>query len=100
MNCCDRMTKKRLQCGKIQLIDIISGEDGKQEFKKHKGSTDIIVYDEESKDIDKQNQMTSLKLVVNTLQKEGVRVFYLNGMLSYIKHIILYCSTWYRHICT
>jgi len=80
LNCCDRLTRKRLLCGKIRLEDVISGFSGKEEYKKKKHDCDIIVYDEESSQLDRPGPPSPIKLVVNLLKQEGHTVFYLKGV--------------------
>ena len=90
LNCCDRLTRKRLLCGKIRLEDVISGLPGKEEYKKKKDNCDIIVYDEESNQLDRPGPPLPLKLVVNLLKQEEHNVFYLKGMYLQLYSILLY----------
>ncbi len=80
--CSNRLTLKRLECGKLKLADLVSGDEGKKEFvDKRTSGTDIVVYDDGTSDVEGGNEptKTSLKVVLNCLRKEGEHVYFLKG---------------------
>lgn len=80
--CSNKLTLKRLQCGKLKLSDIVSGDEGKEEYSTKKGHTDIVVYDDTTSDFNCLTPSSPLRLVIDTLHKEGEEVFVLIGGLK------------------
>ena len=78
VSCCDRLTKRRLQGGKASVADLVSGNDAKTLFRELIQS-EIVLYDEKSKDVSSLTPQSSLHLVLTALLKEGKEVSVLKG---------------------
>jgi hypothetical protein len=80
VNCSDRFNRKRLQQGKASLVDLVTSKDGKDLFKR-RGSKDIILYDDHTKDIHQLSPETSMHIVLASLLREGREAYVLKGNL-------------------
>ncbi|XP_069117824.1 dual specificity protein phosphatase 10-like [Argopecten irradians] len=78
VNCCDRFNRKRLQQGKVTLVDLINSKEAKEQFKR-RGSKEVILYDDSTKDLHQLPTDSSLYLVVSSLLREGKEVLVLQG---------------------
>ncbi|XP_070578410.1 dual specificity protein phosphatase 10-like [Ptychodera flava] len=78
ISCSDRLSKKRLQQGKVTLADLVTSTEGKAAFQK-RFSKDVVVYDENTSDLDSLPPMHPLNLVLTTLREEGVSTYFLKG---------------------
>lgn len=78
VNCSDRFNRKRLQQGKASLVDLVTSKDGKDLFKR-RGSKDIILYDDHTKDIHQLSPETSMHIVLASLLREGREAYVLKG---------------------
>ena len=95
VSCCDRLTKKRLQCAKVQIGDLVSpGQEAKEEFFEKRGSssTPVVLYDDSTEELDKLSLTSPLQLVISALHREGVDSFVLKGGLSSFQ-------SRYSHLC-
>lgn len=81
VNCSDRFNRKRLQQGKASLVDLVTSKDGKDLFKR-RGSKDIILYDDHTKDIHQLSPETSMHIVLASLLREGREAYVLKGGLE------------------
>ncbi|XP_063428262.1 dual specificity protein phosphatase 10-like [Mytilus trossulus] len=78
VNCSDRFNRKRLQQGKATIVDLVTSRDGKDMFKR-RGSKDIILYDDHTKDIHQLSPETSMHIVLASLLREGREAYILKG---------------------
>ncbi|KAK3093278.1 hypothetical protein FSP39_013599 [Pinctada imbricata] len=81
VNCSDRFNRKRLQQGKASLVDLVSTKEGKDLFKR-RGSKDIVLYDDHTKDVRTLTPDNGLHLVLTSLKREGKEAFVLRGGLE------------------
>lgn len=81
VNCSDRFNRKRLQQGKVGIVDLVTSKEGKDIFKR-RGSKEIILYDDHTSDIHQLPSETSLHLVLSSLIREGKEAFVLKGGLE------------------
>jgi len=81
VSCCDRFTKRRLQGGKASVADLVSGNEAKTLFKELVQS-EIVLYDDKTKDSSQLSATSPLHLVMTSLLKEGKQVFILKGGLQ------------------
>ncbi|XP_030628762.1 dual specificity protein phosphatase 10 [Chanos chanos] len=81
INCSDKISRRRLQQGKITVLDLISCRQGKDSFK---GifSKDIVVYDENTVDPGRLTPSQPLHVVLESLHREGKDPIVLKGGLS------------------
>ena len=70
VNCSDRFNRKRLQQGKVSLVDLVSTKEGKDLFKR-RGSKEIVLYDDHTKDVRTLTSDNSLHIVLSSLIREG-----------------------------
>uniref|UniRef100_A0A3B5KWD5 Rhodanese domain-containing protein n=1 Tax=Xiphophorus couchianus TaxID=32473 RepID=A0A3B5KWD5_9TELE len=70
INCSDKISRRRLQQGKITVLDLISCREGKDSFK---GifSKEIVVYDESTTDPNRLTSAQPLHVVLESLRREG-----------------------------
>lgn len=78
LSCGDRINRRRLQQCKLPLWDLISSNEGK-EMLKNCGEKEVIIYDENTADLDKLTSSQSLYLVLNALCNYGYQVAVLKG---------------------
>lgn len=78
INCSDKISRRRLQQGKITVLDLISCREGKDSFK---GifSKDIVVYDESTADPNRLTFSQPLHVVLESLRREGKDPIILKG---------------------
>lgn len=81
INCSDRVNKRRLQQGKVNLVDLVSTKEGKDLFKR-KCTKEIILYDDQTSDMCQLGQDTCLSLVLSILLREGRQATVLKGGLK------------------
>ncbi|XP_047429872.1 dual specificity protein phosphatase 10 [Mugil cephalus] len=81
INCSDKISRRRLQQGKITVLDLISCREGKDSFK---GifSKEIVVYDESTADPNRLTSSQPLHVVLESLRREGKDPIVLKGGLS------------------
>ncbi|ESO85488.1 hypothetical protein LOTGIDRAFT_154978 [Lottia gigantea] len=91
---CGGVCKRRLQQGKVSLIDLVTSKEGRNMYKK-KSNKDIIIYDDQTTDTRENPKDTTLNVVINTLFREGKDPFVLKGGLKAFcsRHSDLCCST-------
>jgi len=93
VSCSDRITKKRLQDGKINVGDIISGQEGKDQYRKLESEAKIVVYDESTMELSNLPDTNSLQLLTKTLLKHGKQSrFLIGGLQDFQKHYSVMCS--------
>lgn len=78
INCSDKISRRRLQQGKITVLDLISCREGKDSYK---GifSKEIVVYDESTTDPNRLTFSQPLHVVVESLRREGKDPIILKG---------------------
>lgn len=81
INCSDKISRRRLQQGKITVLDLISCREGKDSFK---GifSKEIVVYDESTMDPSRVTPSQPLHVVLESLRREGKDPIVLKGKSS------------------
>ncbi|EHA98632.1 Dual specificity protein phosphatase 10 [Heterocephalus glaber] len=81
INCADKISRRRLQQGKITVLDLISCREGKDSFKRI-FSKEIIVYDENTNEPSRVMPSQPLHIVLESLKREGKDPLVLKGGLS------------------
>ncbi|XP_067274358.1 dual specificity protein phosphatase 10 [Pseudorasbora parva] len=81
INCSDKISRRRLQQGKITVLDLISCRQSKDSFK---GifSKELVVYDETTVDPGRLTPSQPLHVVLESLRREGKDPIVLKGGLS------------------
>lgn len=84
INCSDKISRRRLQQGKITVLDLLSCREGKDSFK---GifSKEIVVYDESTMDPSRLTPSQPLHVVLESLRREGKDPIVLKGGLSFFR---------------
>lgn len=81
VNCADKISRRRLQQGKITVLDLISCREGKDSFRRI-FSKEIIVYDENTNEPSRVMPSQPLHIVLESLKREGKDPLVLKGGLS------------------
>jgi len=81
VNCTTSMAKKRLQQGKISLVDLVTSEYGKECLRNGKWGK-CVVYDECTSELEKAPSSHPIKLVLSSLLKDGKEALLLKGGLK------------------
>jgi len=81
VNCTTSMAKKRLQQGKISLVDLVTSEQGKERLRNGQWAK-VIVYDESSSELENIPSSHPIKLVLSSLVDNGKEAFLLKGSYS------------------
>ncbi|XP_056424364.1 dual specificity protein phosphatase 10 [Hyla sarda] len=84
INCSDKISRRRLQQGKITVLDLISCREGKDSFKRI-FSKEIIVYDDNTNEPSRVIPSQPLHTVLESLKREGKEPLVLKGGLSSFK---------------
>lgn len=84
INCADKISRRRLQQGKITVLDLISCREGKDSFKRI-FSKEIIVYDENTNEPSRVMPSQPLHVVLESLKREGKEPLVLKGGLTSFK---------------
>ncbi|MEE6473846.1 hypothetical protein FKM82_010191 [Ascaphus truei] len=84
INCSDKISRRRLQQGKITVLDLISCREGKDSFKRI-FSKEIIVYDDNTNEPSRVMPSQPLHTVLESLKREGKEPLVLKGGLSSFK---------------
>ncbi|XP_026551508.1 dual specificity protein phosphatase 10 [Pseudonaja textilis] len=84
INCSDKISRRRLQQGKITVLDLISCREGKDSFKRI-FSKEIVVYDENTNEPSRVMPSQPLHIVLESLKREGKEPLVLKGGLSSFK---------------
>uniref|UniRef100_A0A8D0AZA5 Dual specificity protein phosphatase 10 n=1 Tax=Salvator merianae TaxID=96440 RepID=A0A8D0AZA5_SALMN len=84
INCSDKISRRRLQQGKITVLDLISCREGKDSFKRI-FSKEIVVYDENTNEPSRVIPSQPLHIVLESLKREGKEPLVLKGGLSSFK---------------
>ena len=94
VNCTNPCFRRRLAKGKTTVGDLITSEDGKALFRSRSGK-DVVVYDEDSQEIDNLPANHPTVLVLKSLNKEGTRASLLRGnyciLLFVCNHLFQRC---------
>ncbi|XP_060770158.1 dual specificity protein phosphatase 10 isoform X3 [Neoarius graeffei] len=85
INCSDRISRRRLQQGKITVLDLISSRQSKDSFR---GifSKEIIIYDERTLDPARLSSSQPLLVVLESLRRDGRDPIVLRGGISSFRH--------------
>lgn len=89
INCSDKISRRRLQQGKITVLDLISCREGKDSFKRI-FSKEIIVYDENTNEPSRVMPSQPLHIVLESLKREGKEPLVLKG--TSVLHPRIICS--------
>lgn len=93
VSCSDRITRKRLLDGKISVVDVISGQDGKDLYRSLEAEAEIVVYDENTTELCALPSTHPLSLVTDCLRKHGKKSrFLLGGLEAFKKGYGCMCS--------
>ncbi|XP_067901070.1 dual specificity protein phosphatase 10 [Heterodontus francisci] len=84
INCSDKISRRRLQQGKITVLDLISCREGKDSYKRI-FSKEIIVYDENTNEPNRVMPSQPLHIVLESLKREGKDPLVLKGGHSSFK---------------
>lgn len=87
INCSDKISRRRLQQGKITVLDLISCREGKDSFKRI-FSKEIIVYDENTNEPSRVMPSQPLHIVLESLKREGKEPLVLKGKPPRVPHIV------------
>lgn len=82
ISCSDCITRKRLLCGRIHVVDLVSGtEDAKLRFKESLENENIklVLYDEDTRDASSLPKTHPLKVISSSISKVKKRICYLKG---------------------
>jgi len=82
VSCSDRITKKRLGDGKVKVVDLVSGQEAKDAYRRLEDDAEIILYDESTMEMDALPDSSSLKLLSKSLLKQGKHSKFLQGGLQ------------------
>lgn len=89
VNCTDRLNRRRLQQGKVNLLDLVSTKDGKDMFRKRMVK-EIVVYDDHTDDLTKVSSDNAMHLVLTTLLREGKDAYVLKGKIYVTCRIVIH----------
>lgn len=76
VNCGDRITRRRLQQGRLALWDLVACRQARDQLRR---ARDIVVYDDCTGDLDSPQPSSSLSLVLAVLCQNGARPAVLKG---------------------
>lgn len=82
VSCSDRITKKRLADGKVKVVDIVSGLEGKEIYRRLEDHAEIILYDESTVETSCLPETNPLNLLSKCLMKHGKHSKFLQGGLQ------------------
>jgi predicted protein tyrosine phosphatase len=86
VNCSNRITKKRLSDGKISIEEAISGQEGKELYRRLSSKATLVVYDDNCNELSGLPDCHTVKVVINCLSKCGRRAKFLQGGLEKFQH--------------
>ena len=86
VGCSDRVTRKRLNCGRVQLEDLLGSPEAKEMFRKR---SDIIVYDDRTQELTQSTAANSLHLLLSLLCRQGKRAYFIKGKNRVVFIIII-----------
>ncbi|XP_064484133.1 dual specificity protein phosphatase 10-like [Ornithodoros turicata] len=78
VNCGDRITRRRLQQGRLALWDLVSCREAREQLRRSSGP-DVVVYDDCTKDLDNPQPSSSLAMVLAVLCQNGAKPAVLKG---------------------
>jgi len=81
-SCSDRITRKRLVDGKIKVVDLVSGQEAKEIYRRLEDEAEIILYDENTVEMGALPETNSLQLLSSCLLKHGKHSKFLQGGLQ------------------
>lgn len=86
IGCSDRVTRKRLHCGRVQLEDLLGSPEAKEMFRKR---SDIIVYDDRTQELTQSTAANSLHLLLSLLCRQGKRAYFIKGKKQFVVFVVL-----------
>ncbi|KAF4532730.1 hypothetical protein B566_EDAN011922 [Ephemera danica] len=93
INCQDRFNRKRLLMKKVNLCDLATSKEAKDLLKK-RNFKDIVVYDQNSIDVDKLNPSHPLFLALSSLVEENKEpAILIGGHSEFSRNYREYCET-------
>ena len=84
ISCCDRFTKRRLQSGKVSISDLLTKTKKCAQEKWRTLMGEVIVYDDSTSDLGETNNSHPLRLVLESLLKEGKQAQILQGRFYFV----------------
>lgn len=78
VNCGDRITRRRLQQGRLALWDLVSCREAREQLRRSSGP-DVVVYDDCTRDLDNPQPSSSLAMVLAVLCQNGAKPAVLKG---------------------
>ncbi|KAG7267172.1 hypothetical protein CRUP_008993 [Coryphaenoides rupestris] len=71
INCSDKISRRRLQQGKVTVLELVSCREAKDSFRGGVFSRDLVVYDESTSDPARLAASQPLHVVLESLRREG-----------------------------
>nr|ADV40290.1 putative dual specificity phosphatase 10 [Latrodectus hesperus] len=78
LRCSDRISRRRLQLGRLGLCDLVSDQDAKEKLQACRGS-EVVVYDDGTSDADQVTEDHPLSPVIASIRDMGARPVLLRG---------------------
>ncbi|KAI5627134.1 dual specificity protein phosphatase 10, partial [Silurus asotus] len=85
INCSDKISRRRLEQGKISVLDLISSHHSKDSLR-GVFSKEIIIYDERTMDPARMSSSQPLHIVLESLRRDGRDPIVLQGGISSFRH--------------
>nr|XP_032803566.1 dual specificity protein phosphatase 10 [Petromyzon marinus] len=82
VHCTDKMSRRRLQQGKVSVVELASCREGKEALRRQLSTREVVIYDENTTDLGRMPSSSPLCLVIESLRKEGREPIVLKGGLS------------------
>lgn len=79
INCSDKISRRRLQQGKVTVLELVSCREAKDSFRGGVFSRDLVVYDESTSDPARLATSQPLHVVLESLRREGKDPIVLKG---------------------
>jgi dual specificity MAP kinase phosphatase len=88
--CFNSVTRKRLQDEKIDVVDVISGQDGKELYQKAQVDphAEIVLYDDGTTDMSALPVTHVLKVITGCLEKKGKRSRFIHGGMQAVQRTV------------
>ncbi|XP_056436945.1 dual specificity protein phosphatase 10 [Gadus chalcogrammus] len=92
INCSDKISRRRLQQGKVTVLELVSCREAKDSFRGGVFARDLVVYDDSTSDPARLAPSQPLSVVLESLRREGKDPIVLKGGL----HAFRQC---HEHLC-
>lgn len=79
ISCTDRFNRKRLQQGKVGVLDLLAATHGNRDNLKRRHARDVVLYDDRSSGQQRLDSDSALHIVLTTLHREGKQPSVLQG---------------------